>query len=88
MQFVSNFYRSWLNFDPSRTMCIEMFGDNIEPVKSVIPYRGFKLWATVTFLRRALAKQTWGHGIGRHSKEEVWDIAMRDMNALSSYLGK
>lgn len=69
-------------------MCIEMFGDNIEPVKSVIPYRGFKLWATVTFLRRALAKQTWGHGIGRHSKEEVWDIAMRDMNALSSYLGK
>ncbi|XP_060564136.1 failed axon connections homolog isoform X2 [Ruditapes philippinarum] len=69
------------------TMCIEMFGDNLEPVKTVIPYRGFKLWLTVTLLRRALAKQTWGHGIGRHSKDEVWDVAMQDMNALSSFLG-
>ncbi|XP_045188690.2 failed axon connections homolog [Mercenaria mercenaria] len=69
------------------TMCIEMFGDNLEPVKTVIPYRGFKLWLTVTLLRRALGKQTWGHGIGRHTKDEVWDIAVRDMNALSNYLG-
>lgn len=69
-------------------MCIEMFGDNLEPVKTVIPYRGFKLWFTVLFLRHMIGKETWGHGIGRHTNEEVWDIAVKDMNALSSYLGE
>ena len=68
-------------------MCIEMFGDDLEPVKSVIPYRGFKLWLTVTFLRRVISKETWGHGIGRHSKEDIWDIAVRDMDSISHFLG-
>lgn len=69
-------------------MCIEMFGDNLEPVKTVIPYRGLKLWSTLFLLRRVIAKETWGHGIGRHSKNDVWDIAVKDMTALSDYLGK
>ena len=69
-------------------MCIEMFGKNLEPVKTVIPYRGLKLWFTVTFLRWAIGRETWGHGIGRHTNDEVWDIAVKDLNALSSYLGE
>lgn len=68
-------------------MCIEMFGENLEPVKTVIPYRGLKLWTTVKILRWAIGRETWGHGIGRHTADEVWDIAVKDMNALSTFLG-
>lgn len=65
-----------------------MFGDDLTAIKSVIPYRGFKLWMTLTFLRRIISKETWGHGIGRHSKEDVWKIAVKDMEALSNFLGE
>ena len=71
-----------------RTMCIEMFGDDLTAIKSVIPYRGLKLWMTLKLLRRVIAKETWGHGIGRHSNEDVWKIAVQDMEALSHFLGK
>ena len=64
-----------------------MFRDELTAIKSVIPYRGFKLWLTVKLLRRVIAKETWGHGIGRHSSEDVWKIAVQDMEALSNFLG-
>ena len=76
-----------MHFFYLRTMCIEMFGDDLTPIKTVMPYRGFKLWMTLTLLRRVIAKETWGHGIGRHSKEDVWKIAVQDMEALSHFLG-
>ncbi|KAL3864342.1 hypothetical protein ACJMK2_006033 [Sinanodonta woodiana] len=69
------------------TMCLEMFGDNLEPIKTVIPYRGLKLWFTVKMLRFLIGLETWGHGIGRHNKEEVWLIAVDDMTAISNFLG-
>ena len=65
-----------------------MFGDDLTAIKSVIPYRGFKLWMTLKLLRWVIAKETWGHGIGRHSNEDVWKIAAQDMDALSNFLGK
>ena len=70
-----------------RTMCLEVFGKDVTSVKSVIPYTGLKLWLTVKFLQNVIAKETWGHGIGRHSKEDVWDIAVKDMEAISAFLG-
>ena len=70
-----------------RTMCLEVFGKDVTSVKSVIPYTGLKLWLTVKFLQNVIAKETWGHGIGRHSMEDVWDIAVKDMEAISAFLG-
>lgn len=69
-------------------MCLEMFGDDISTVKKVIPYTGLKLWFTLWFLRRVIKQETWGHGIGRHTPDEVWSIAVDDMTAISSFLGK
>lgn len=69
-------------------MCLEMFGDDISTVKKVIPYTGLKLWFTLWFLRRVIRQETWGHGIGRHTPDEVWSIAVDDMTAISNFLGK
>ncbi|OWF55039.1 Failed axon connections-like [Mizuhopecten yessoensis] len=68
------------------TMCSEMFGADTTAVKSVIPYRGIKLWLLLSFLRRALRKEMWGHGIGRHTPDEIWSIAVGDMRALSHFI--
>ncbi|XP_052274676.1 failed axon connections homolog isoform X2 [Dreissena polymorpha] len=69
------------------TMCIETFGRNFEAVKKVIPYSPLKKFFTLTYLKFIIALEVWGHGIGRHTEEEVWDIAVRDMEALSTFLG-
>ncbi|XP_069140234.1 failed axon connections homolog [Argopecten irradians] len=69
------------------TMCSEMFGEDTTAVKSVIPYRGIKLWLLLSFLRRVLRKEMWGHGIGRHTPDEIWSIAVGDMKALSHFIG-
>lgn len=68
-------------------MCVEMFCGDLTMAKKVIPYTGVKLWMTLNFLQRVLRQETWGQGIGRHTNEEVWDIAVRDMTAISSFLG-
>ncbi|XP_061192854.1 failed axon connections homolog [Saccostrea echinata] len=69
------------------TMCIEMFGEDTSTVEKVIPYKGLKLWLTIWFLKRVIKKETWGHGIGRHTQDEVWTIAVDDMTAISNFLG-
>lgn len=37
--------------------------------------------------RRGIAKQMWGHGMGRHSAEEVYHIGRTDITALADFLG-
>lgn len=71
-----------------RTMCLEMFGDDLTTVRKVIPYTGLKLWLTIWLLRRVIRQETWGHGIGRHTPDEVWSIATADLTAISDFLGK
>ena len=39
-------------------------------------------------LRRELRQQAFSQGIGRHSREEIYQIGARDLLALSSFLGK
>ncbi|WAR21757.1 FAXC-like protein [Mya arenaria] len=58
-----------------------------QQARRLFPYTGLKLWMTLTLLRLVIKLETWGHGIGRHSSEEVWDIAVKDMTALSDFLG-
>ena len=69
-------------------MCLEMFGDDLTTVRKVIPYTGLKLWLTIWLLRRVIRQETWGHGIGRHTPDEVWSIATADLTAISDFLGK
>lgn len=42
----------------------------------------------IFFLRRLVKKSTYYHGIGRHSKEEVYHILDLDLKSLSEFLGK
>ncbi|EDV22397.1 Failed axon connections-like protein [Trichoplax sp. H2] len=44
-----------------------------------------KVPAKLTF-RRKVTKAMWGHGIGRHSQEEIHDIGNNDLRACSSFL--
>jgi len=37
--------------------------------------------------RRGVKKQMWGHGIGRHSADEVYHIGNTDITALADFLG-
>lgn len=39
------------------------------------------------YYRRKIQQQIHGHGIGRHSAEEVFALGMRDLDALSVFLG-
>ncbi|XP_077990334.1 failed axon connections homolog [Glandiceps talaboti] len=39
------------------------------------------------FFRRSLGKMMYGHGMGRHSEEEIYSIAEKDIRALSVFLG-
>lgn len=70
-----------------RTMCYELFVKHPENISKAVPYSGFQLWLLKKVLCRVIKKEMWGHGIGRHSDEQVWDIARRDLNALSDFLG-
>lgn len=71
------------------TMCIELFcnEDNIPLLKTQAPLKGPWFWLYYWFVKRAIKSATWGHGIGRHSVDEVWSIAQGDIEALSHFLG-
>lgn len=40
------------------------------------------------FILRKIAHQTYGQGMGRHSEAEVLEIGVRDLRALSTFIGK
>jgi len=39
------------------------------------------------FYRRRIQRQILGHGTGRHSADEIFELGMQDIDALSAYLG-
>jgi len=49
-----------------------------------IPLKYFMSWLVSHYMKRSL----WGHGIGRHSKQEIYSIAEKDLRAVSELLGK
>ncbi len=44
-------------------------------------------WIIPPLARRGLRQQMQGHGIGRHSAEEIYAIGQRDITALADFLG-
>ena len=44
-------------------------------------------WLVPIMARRGLKKELWGHGIGRHSRDEIYAIGCNDLTALADFLG-
>lgn len=44
-------------------------------------------WTLPTLARRGIRRQLAGHGIGRHSAEEVYEIGKADITGLADFLG-
>lgn len=44
-------------------------------------------WLVPPLARRGLIKEMQGHGMGRHSREEILGIGKRDITALADFLG-
>ena len=40
-----------------------------------------------TYARRQMLKEMRGHGMGRHTEEEIYSLGLQDLDALSDYLG-
>jgi glutathione S-transferase len=53
------------------------FGDLPPVVKQVLP----------ELLRKGTIKSLTGHGMGKHTKDEIYEIGCRDIQALSDFLG-
>jgi glutathione S-transferase len=41
----------------------------------------------VAMVRRQVRRTLWGHGMGRHSEEEIAQLAVRDLAAIADFLG-
>jgi glutathione S-transferase len=44
-------------------------------------------WIVPPLARRGMAKELHGHGMGRHSQEEIHSLGCRDLTALADFLG-
>ncbi|XP_076467681.1 failed axon connections homolog isoform X1 [Babylonia areolata] len=55
-------------------------------VERLLPFRFATLYVKL-FITPRLWKMAWAQGMGRHSQEEVMQIARKDLTALSDYLG-
>jgi glutathione S-transferase len=48
------------------------------PLRHIIPHIAW----------RNFSNQMWNHGLGRHSRDEIYDMGCADISALADYLGK
>ena len=56
----------------------KFFGQLLPPLKYLVFY----------MLKRKVRKYLWSHGIGRHTEQEIYGIAERDLLAVSEILGQ
>ena len=68
-------------------MCAATFGEDLTEVKKVLPYKGIELFIKLNALKYVVNKEMHGHGIGRHTYEEIWSIGEKDLRALSTFIG-
>ena len=70
-------YSRWIEPAGIALMKQEVFAKMPLPVRVLAPVIG----------RRVLGKELHGHGIGRHAREEIYEIGKRDITALADFLG-
>jgi len=69
-------YSRWAE-DNNWAIIRKIFFSDLPPiVRSIVP----------SIVRKDTLKNLYGHGIGRHSREEIYDIGKRDIKALSDFL--
>ena len=69
------------------TMCSVTFGDDLSELQRLLPYGGLKAFLTPLLLQFFIWRQMKGHGIGRHTPQEILSIGYADLKAFSDYLG-
>ncbi len=70
-------YTRWMDEAGWQKTREAFFGNMPAPLKWFVPLLG----------RRGLKKEMHGHGIGRHSAEEIYAIGKRDVTAIAEFLG-
>lgn len=70
-------YSRWAEEDNWKVIRKIFFSDLSPVLRAVVP----------ALVRKETMRNLYGHGIGRHSKEEIYQIGQRDIKALSDFLG-
>ncbi len=70
-------YPRWFEPDGWRLTRQAFFGKLPRPLKAIVP----------TIARRGMKREMHGHGMGRHSSEEIYAIGKADLGALADFLG-
>ena len=70
-------YHRWLNKDSAPVSCEKLFGVLPLPLKYFV-FRSFQ---------QQIRTYLYGHGMGRHSEQEISGIAKQDLTAISIILG-
>ena len=70
-------YSRWVDENGWQLTKAAFFGSLPAPLKWIVP----------SVARRGIKKELWGHGMGRHSREEIYAIGCNDLTALADFLG-
>ncbi|XP_012940027.2 failed axon connections homolog [Aplysia californica] len=70
------------------TMCYESFIKRPQSLDILLKgvFSSFAIFMFKLLVGVVVRIELWGHGMGRHSDEEIWSIAQRDLQALSDTL--
>ena len=71
------FYSRWVEEDTWQIVKKAYFAHLPRPLQWVIP----------NMVRRSALRDMYGQGIGRHNRDEVYDIGIQDVQAISDFLG-
>ena len=69
-------YSRWFETEGWALTRAAFFGHMPPVVRDVVP----------VLARRGMRKEIWGHGMGRHSREEIFAIGQADITALAEFL--
>ncbi len=70
------FYGRWFEDENWPAIRETFFGDLPPILRSIVPNQ----------VRKDAQRNLYGHGIGRHTREEIYEIGKRDLHAISDFL--
>jgi glutathione S-transferase len=82
--FIAQYLKTQYQFDLDRTLSAEQKAIGHAFSRSVPSEQAEEIFAV---LQANVIKQMQGHGIGRHSLDEIYRLGFADLDAISDYLG-
>lgn len=70
-------YGRWMEADNFKQLKQIFFAVLPRHLRQIVP----------ALIRKDVRKTLWNHGMGRHSREEIYEFGKRDIEAMSDYLG-